>query len=148
MPQVGYATAVPTLTTQFYSAGDMLINSAPGLGQPYGWVCIVSGYPGTWGIIGVSPAGNALTSTLALGAYPNGNRLILANPGAATSNTLPVAASHAATFATTIKNISANSLTLTPATGETYQDAAAITLAQNAAITLLAGGTTIWYKQA
>ena len=39
-------TAAPTTGT--YYAGDRCYNQAPAVGQPKGWICTVSGTPGTW----------------------------------------------------------------------------------------------------
>jgi hypothetical protein len=48
--QVLSGTTYPTATNQFYQYGDVIINSAPGPGLPYGWVNVTvgGGYPGTW----------------------------------------------------------------------------------------------------
>lgn len=43
---VAYAGAAPTTLT--WSIGDRVINNAPAVGSPKGWVCTVSGTPGTW----------------------------------------------------------------------------------------------------
>jgi hypothetical protein len=37
----------------FYNAGDICWNNNPTFGEPVGWVCIVSGDPGTWGKFGL-----------------------------------------------------------------------------------------------
>ena len=46
---IGFATAIPVSGT--YRQGDYLLNSAQTSGQPFGWVCTVTGTPGTWKII-------------------------------------------------------------------------------------------------
>jgi hypothetical protein len=38
--------AAPTSGT--YKQGDRVLNNAPAVGQPKGWVCTVAGTPGTW----------------------------------------------------------------------------------------------------
>lgn len=43
---VGYASGLPTTGT--WQRGDRLINSAPSVGNPKGWLCSASGTPGTW----------------------------------------------------------------------------------------------------
>lgn len=43
---VEYGTAAPT--TGLHVLGDRCVNSAPAVGSPKGWVCTVSGTPGTW----------------------------------------------------------------------------------------------------
>lgn len=42
----GSFTAAPTLGT--WAQGDRVWNSAATVGQPIGWICTVSGSPGTW----------------------------------------------------------------------------------------------------
>ena len=42
----GTGTAAPT--TDEWEQGDYVRNSLPAVGQPKGWVCTVSGEPGTW----------------------------------------------------------------------------------------------------
>lgn len=39
-------TAAPTTGT--YAVGDRVLNSAPAVGSPKGWICTVAGTPGTW----------------------------------------------------------------------------------------------------
>lgn len=46
MRQVTAATAAPVSGT--WGQGDYVRNSAPAVGQPKGWICTVSGTPGTW----------------------------------------------------------------------------------------------------
>lgn len=43
---IGFGLAAPLAGT--YVAGDRVFNSAPAVGQPKGWICTVSGTPGTW----------------------------------------------------------------------------------------------------
>lgn len=52
-PLIGYATQSPTTGT--WSRGDRLFNSEPASGQPTGWICTVSGSPGTWSVEHVLP---------------------------------------------------------------------------------------------
>lgn len=44
--QIQWATAAPTTGT--WTQGDKVFNQQPSVGQPKGWVCTVSGSPGTW----------------------------------------------------------------------------------------------------
>lgn len=148
--QTLWAASYPTDTSQYYEAGNIVINNAPSAGQPYGWVCVTAGYAGTWYPIVLTPQ-NALVSTLTGGTYGNGNRVILASISTAGgTNMLPQAAKHAAGFVLTIINNAATalSLTLTPATGESYAAATNITLAQYGVVNLLSNGSTVWYKAA
>ena len=43
-----YSSAVPSGAGNIWFVGDKVINSAPTVGQPIGWICTVSGTPGTW----------------------------------------------------------------------------------------------------
>lgn len=45
-PTISFGSAAPTTGT--WVAGSKVLNSAPSVGQPKGWVCTVSGTPGTW----------------------------------------------------------------------------------------------------
>lgn len=147
LPTPGYASAVPTDASQFYQAGTILFNNTPGAGLTSGWVCVADGKPGTW--LALSSVGNLTPSTLtAAAAIPVGVGNLLINGASGGTYTLAPALSHAAGFHTRIKNIGANSVTLTPATGEAYADAAAITLAQYGVVTLFSNGITVWYKAA
>ena len=147
--QTLWAASYPTDTTQYYEAGNIVINNAPSIGQPYGWVCVTAGYAGTWYPIFLNRA-SVLSSTLSSAAtYASGYANILANPAnATTAMALPLAGNHAAGFGVRIINVSANSLTLAPASTESYAPAAAITLAQWGVVNLVAGGSTVWYKGA
>jgi hypothetical protein len=44
--QITFLTAAPT--TGDWARGDKVFNSTPAAGQPKGWVCTVTGTPGTW----------------------------------------------------------------------------------------------------
>jgi hypothetical protein len=145
--QILNGTAAPTDVTQFYQLGDMVINVAPVSGQPFGWKCVVAGYPGTWLPI-VLESQQSLTYTATTGTLANGYRVILLNAASGPTLSLPNAASHAATWELTIKNIANNSATITAVAANNYIDAAAITLAQNAVVTLISNGGTTWYKKA
>lgn len=149
MPQLGYATAIPTSTANYFQVGDIMINSTPtNIGQPYGWVCIAAGYPGTWAVIMLDYLTPVATSTITTGQQPGGNRVLLLNPGSAVSMTLPSAATYAAGGILTIKNISANTTTLVAATGENYEGAINLTLTQNQLVSIVRDttGTTQWWK--
>lgn len=65
-----YGTAIPVSGT--YRVGDVVLNTLPASGQPFGWVCTAAGTPGTWAIISnvsgnpTGSAGGDLASS-----YPN-----------------------------------------------------------------------------
>lgn len=47
---IKFGTAAPTTGT--HEAGEVVLNSNPSAaGQPFGWVCIAGGTPGTWNVI-------------------------------------------------------------------------------------------------
>lgn len=147
IPAFGYASAVPTDNSQAYQAGTILFNNIPALGAPLGWLCIADGRPGTW--VALTPIGNITPTTLtAAAAIPVGTGILIINGGSGGTYTLAPALSHQSGYHTRIKNIAANSVTLVPATGEAYVDAAAITLAQFGVVTLFTNGTTNWFKAA
>ena len=37
-----------------FTQGDIVYNSEPAVGKPVGWICLSSGTPGTWAIIGIA----------------------------------------------------------------------------------------------
>jgi hypothetical protein len=45
-PSVGFGSAAPA--SGYFVQGSITFNSAPAAGQPVGWVCTVTGTPGTW----------------------------------------------------------------------------------------------------
>ncbi|MGA3417923.1 glycosyl hydrolase family 28-related protein [Lactiplantibacillus plantarum] len=52
--RVMYSAAMPSAAYGWghYQAGDICYNSNPTSGADYGWICIESGYPGTWQSLG------------------------------------------------------------------------------------------------
>ncbi|PDT74117.1 glycosyl hydrolase family 28-related protein [Bradyrhizobium sp. C9] len=46
------ASAAPVGGSVAYVAGDITYNSSPSTGSPMGWICLTSGTPGTWDILG------------------------------------------------------------------------------------------------
>jgi len=59
----GFATSVPTDTTQFHQKGEVILNSEPSVNEPFGWVCVADGRPGTWQALDSVPHG-ALYNTV------------------------------------------------------------------------------------
>ena len=47
-----YGTAIPTSTSILHKKGDQVINQPMVAGSPKGWVCTVTGSPGTWVSLG------------------------------------------------------------------------------------------------
>jgi len=49
-----------------WAVGEMVQNTAPSAGSPYGWVCTTGGTPGTWspfGLVGLAKVADAYTAT-------------------------------------------------------------------------------------
>lgn len=147
IPVINWATAVPSDTNLFHQQGELVFNSTPAKGGVLGWVCVADGYPGTWATFGSGINAGAVSSITAAAALSVGLGKVLLS-GTAGTYTLAPALSHSPGFTVMIKNMSSGSQTLTPATGEAYADAAAITLAQFAVINLMSNGGTTWYKAA
>lgn len=146
IPIFGWATAAPTDTNTYHQVGSLYLNSAPTAGGAFGWVCETAGRPGTFRTVGVVAEKRAVTLTAAA-ALTNGAGLQLITLAAGSTMTLAQAASHAAGFTQVIKNLANNSVTIATAAGATYHDAAAITLAQNASVTIVGDGSQ-WYLAA
>ncbi len=138
-------TGVPTAGT--YNLGDVMYNCNQSAGQPFAWVCYVAGTSGSWQVVGLGVA-TPSTVTATSGTLTSGQDLILLNPASASTYSLPEASSVVAGKGLSIKNVSANTVTLTPLGTDAYQDAAAITLTQNQGILLFSNATTVWYNRA
>lgn len=150
-PRWYYGTAIPTAGT--YNVGDTLFNITPGAASAEitrsttGWVCTTAGTPGTWQAIISSAAAQELVTTATSGAIAAGFRVVLLNPATTGTYTLPDCTTVLPSTLLTIKNIASGSTTLAAIASNSYADAAAITLAQNAFVTLNAtGASTFWYK--
>lgn len=146
----GNSSAAPTDTTQNWQVGDVQWNNSPTMGEPAGWVCTVAGYPGTWLDFGAVGGSAELTTTATSGTLSAAYTMILLNPASTGTYSLPNVTAYAAGGTLFIKNIASGSATLTPLGANNYEatSIAAITLAQNAKVTLRSGGTTTWYLQA
>lgn len=140
LPIFSYGTAVPT--TEFRQAGQIIINSAPTSAGVLGWTCITEGTPGTWKPIGVVNANSLATITAASALTAGVGVVIIDGTG---PFTLAQAVSHAAGFVQHVKNLNATTLTIVTVAGALH-DAAAITLAQYASVTLVSNGTATWHK--
>lgn len=150
--QIGYGTNSPSALgdTNYWQTGDIVINnnSSSNLlaGQNvYGWVCTAAGSPGTWAPMFVEGT-QSQTTTATSGTLSNGYRFIFLNPATTGTYSLPNAAANADGSVVTIKNIASGSTTLAPLGSNGYVDAAAITLAQNAFVSIASKNTTNWYK--
>ena len=110
----GWGTAAPT-DNNYHEAGEYIRNSEPGNGKVTGWLCTVSGRPGTWVAEGRTNGGviGTVTAAAALSAATN-----LHNITGAGQYTIFSAASLAAGASV---NVVANGVTITlnPATSQT-----------------------------
>lgn len=144
-PIIEFGTNVPTSTDIYYQKGTIVMNPEPAKGQIAGWLCTVAGRPGTWVPFVWANQGGGATVTAAA-VLPSGNSYILVNITAGGTCSLPVAADHSVGHILRVKNIDDTALTLATNAAGQYQDAAAITLAQNASVTLLCDGVDTWHK--
>lgn len=144
IPVFGFATAIPTDTTQQYSQGTLLINSDPRAGTPFGWLCTAAGKPGTW-IPLMATDQSSFTNLTAAGALSAGTTFGKVTNTAAATYTLAPAASYAAGAILTLISIGGAASTFAPATGNAVAGASAITAA-NTFLRLLSDGSTTWYN--
>lgn len=146
-------TAAPTSGN--FNQGDVIWNPTAAAASAFarmtvGWVCTTGGVAGSTAVftpIYSAALQNTLVTTATSGTLTNGERLILLNPATTGTYSLPDASANLAGFEMTIKNLASGSTTLTPLASNNYADAAAITLAQFGAVTLLSNNGTTWYKQ-
>lgn len=145
-------TAAPNDSTVTWTIGDIVWNSAPLVNSPSGWVCIVSGAGSSANFSSFGEIGllNQLTTTATSGTLSSAYAMILLNPASTGTYSLPNVTAYAAGSALLVKNIASGSTTLTPLAANNYEatSIAAITLAQNAKVTLRSAGGTTWYLQA
>lgn len=148
-PKVYLGTAVPS--NGAYNQGDIIWNSAPSITSPAGWICTTGGTDATvvFAQFGMAGGGAELTTTATSGTLSSAYSMILLNPASTGTYSLPNVTAFSAGSTLFIKNIASGSTTLTPLGANNYEatSIAAITLAQNARVTLRSGGTTTWYLQ-
>ena len=152
-PRIFHGTSAPTTGT--FNVGDTVMNGLPAAATPFarttvGWMCITASTNGSGAVfqpLYVAALQQTLTTTATSGTLTNGQRLILLNPASTGTYSLPDASANLAAFESTFKNLASGSVTLTPLGSNSYADAAAITLAQFGAVTLLSNAGTVWYKQ-
>ncbi len=146
----GFATsaASPTDSGVAWLIGDVVFNSTPLPNAPSGWVATANGNGSAANFLpfGQTNLLNELTTTATSGTLSSSYTMILLNPASTGTYSLPNVTAYSAGAALFLKNIASGSVTLTPLGANAY-DAAAITLAQNASVTLRSGGTTNWYRQ-
>lgn len=140
LPIFGWATAAPIDTNIQNTVGRLLLNSAPGNGAPFGWICTVAGAPGTWaqiGVIGAFKQALAGSGTVSLG-------VAFATNSAGGTVTLGAAQSHAPGHVLRISPTS-GSTTLAAGTGNAIIGGTGI-LSSTVAAELVTDGTTNWYR--
>lgn len=144
VPHFYSGTAAPASGT--YVTGDIQYNSNPANGQPFAWVCVSGGTPGTWSVVVDTPQ-DLFTATLTTGQIPNGHRGVLLS--ALTTGTLPAAGGVTSGFHMFIVNSSAAAQTLTVASTDNIDGGTtAITLAAKAKLQMMSDGVTNWWKTA
>tara|TARA_R110000868_G_scaffold58624_3_gene180842 strand:+ start:1992 stop:2795 length:804 start_codon:yes stop_codon:yes gene_type:complete len=142
-------TTAPTAGT--YNVGDVCDNPSPTASGSEtallttGWICTTAGSPGTWTPMYSAAADQALTYTATTGTLTQGYRDIILNAATGPTLSLPAASARLAASQLTIKNIAANSATLSPLGTNAIIDASAITLTQNETVNLFTNGSTNWY---
>lgn len=141
-------SASPSDSGVTWSAGDIVFNSAPTANAPSGWVATTAGAGSAAAFLpfGQTNLTYELTTTATSGTLSSLYAMILLNPASTGTYSLPNVTAYSAGTALFLKNIASGSVTLTPLAANGY-DVAAITLAQNASVTLRSGGGTQWYKQ-
>ncbi len=145
VPVALWNTGTVTPASGTFVVGDIVWNSAPAANAPVGWVCTVAGSPGTFVPMGFA-TNAALTTTATSGTLAVGYSMVLLNPASTGTYSLPNVTAYASGSELYLKNIASGSVTLTPLGANGY-DAAAITLAQFASVTLRSAGGTTWYRQ-
>lgn len=158
--QIAYGTQSPASAgdTNYWQTGDIVYNNNAAFGSgasstllagenPTGWICTSGGYPGTWAAITPEPT-QTLTTTATSGTLTQGYRMTFLNPASTGTYSLPDAAQNMAGAVVSFKNLASGSTTLTPLSSNGYADAAAITLAQYASVSMMTAGGTTWYKVA
>lgn len=152
-PRTYLGTAAPTVGN--YNQGDVIVNATPAASSPFarmtmGWLCTTGGVAGSTAVFTVmysSALQITTTTTATSGTLTGGYRLTLLNPATTGTYSLPDASANLAGYEATFKSLASGSITLTPIASNGYADAAAITLAQFASVTLLANGSTTWFRQ-
>jgi hypothetical protein len=86
-----YGTAVPTSTSEYHVAGEVIKNPAPTLGAAQEWVCTAAGRPGTWvemSSLATAPIRNVTVTVSAaeLAAIRATPKTLVAAPGAGYMN--------------------------------------------------------------
>jgi hypothetical protein len=146
------AAAAPNDGVTVYAVGDIVWNNAPIANSPSGWVCITAGVAVSANFLpfGQTNLLNQQTTTATSGTLSSAFSSIILNPASTGTYSLPNVTAYGAGSSLFLKNIASGSVTLTPLAANNYEatSIAAITLAQNAAVTLRSMGTTTWLKMA
>ena len=163
--QIGYGTQSPASAgdTNYWQTGDIVYNNTPATTyvqqgitytttllsgeNPTGWVCLSSGYPGTWAPITPEPTQFVTNTIVPTQTLAQAYRYTLLNFAQTGTASLPEASQNMAGAVLTFMNLNATTVTLAPLSTDNYNGGvAAITLAQYAAISITSDGLTHWYK--
>ncbi len=141
---VYYCTVVADLPSfdagQTFNPGDLAVNIAPVIGQPWAWVCLVGGTSPTWSAVGMV-GGNTVRISNTPATITTADRTV--NITAAGAATIPAATNWPSGGQLSLIDSSGGNVTVTPVAG-TINGAAALTMTTNTAVSLVATGTNNW----
>lgn len=134
IPGVNLGTTPPTSGT--WTKGRVVLNSSPDAGEPFGWICVTAGTPGTWVPFGrIEKAWRNPTTTDTVldtdrGLFLGGTTWTLTLQSAAT-RTAPL----------TLRSVASGTITVQRAGSDTVEGATSIPLAAGESLTLMPNGT-------
>lgn len=140
-PIFHWGTAVPTGTAQFYDAGTLIKNSAPGFGKVVSWQATVAGRPGTWIALDLAE-GNTISLISAAAALAAGAKLTVSTDTG--EHTLPEADTVAALAEVVLLCTNGSGCTVAAAAGDTLVGSADI--ATTRAGRFASNGVDKWYR--
>ncbi len=137
----GFASAAPT--SGQWEVNDVVYNTAAVAdGTPMGWICTVSGTPGTWVAFGALKDKSSVTSVTAAGNVALTANIVQIGTGGF-NVTLAAPSASAPGNAVKIVNANASPVTLVAGTGTSI--VGNVTLSANASASLESSGT-VWYR--
>ncbi len=139
-----YGDSAPT-SGQF-DKGDTMLNSAPDVGAPFGWICAVAGSPGTWYAIN-APLQNTTAQAMTAAGAVSASSSIVTVSGFAGTITL-AAAQSAGVGELSILALTTHSVTLAAASGNAIVGLNGAVTSATVAAQLKANGSTNWYRLA
>lgn len=137
-----YGDSAPT--SGDWQKGDIILNSTPGVGATFDWICTAAGSPGTWYPIN-APLENTTVSALTAAAALAATASIVTVSGFAGTITLAPAQS-AGVGELKILALTTHSVTLAAASGNAIVGLNGAVTSLTASAQLKANGTTNWYR--